>query len=318
MSTSLSRRQFLRQSALATAGLAATGTTMVGCKTTTSTDRHGPLYKISLAEWSLHRALRDQKTMTNLDFPLVARQTYGIEAVEFVNQFFKDKARDMDYLKELKNRCESEGVNSPLIMCDGEGRLGDPDAAQRRVAVENHHQWVDAAKYLGCHSIRVNADAGGVGSFEEQQKRAADGLRQLSEYGASAGLNVIVENHGGLSSNGAWLVGVMKMVGLDNCGTLPDFGNFQIKPGEVYDRYRGVAEMMPYAKAVSAKTHDFDLNGNEIHTEYRHMMRIVLSAGYRGYVGVEYEGNELSEPDGIRASKRLLIQVREELSGEFA
>jgi sugar phosphate isomerase/epimerase len=159
----------------------------------------------------------------------------------------------------------------------------------------------------------VNAATTGNGSFEEKQKLAADGLRDLSEYGAKLNLNVIVENHGGLSSNGAWLAGVMEIVDLPNCGTLPDFGNFNIGDGKMYDRYTGVTELMPFAKAVSAKSHDFDAEGNETHTDYRRMMKIVLRAGYRGYVGIEYEGGKLSEAEGVLATKKLLETVRDEL-----
>ncbi|MCU0770700.1 MAG: sugar phosphate isomerase/epimerase [Verrucomicrobia bacterium] len=271
-----------------------------------------PQFKISLAEWSLHRALGEKK-LTNLDFPKVAKQEFGLDAVEYVNQFFKDKAGDEAYLDELRRICDGEGVRSLLIMCDGEGSLGDPDDAARNQAVENHHQWVRAGKRLGCHSIRVNAATGGKGSFEEQQKRAADGLRSLAGYAAPHGLNVIVENHGGLSSNGTWLAGVMKMVNLPNCGTLPDFGNFRIAPGEEYDRYQGIKELMPFAKGVSAKSYDFDEAGNETKMDYARILQIVTEAGYHGYVGIEYEGSRLGEYEGIRATRRLLERVREEL-----
>ncbi|MBM3835099.1 MAG: sugar phosphate isomerase/epimerase [Verrucomicrobia bacterium] len=272
-----------------------------------------PLFRISLAEWSLNKALFGKK-LDHLDFPKTAKRDYGIDAIELVNQFFMDKATDQKYLGEFKKRADGEGVKVLLIMCDDEGNLGDIDPAKRRKAVENHHKWADAAKYFGCHSIRVNAETGGVGGFEDQQKRAADGLRSLSEYGAKLGLHVIVENHGGLSSNGAWLAGVMRIVNLPNCGTLPDFGNFDLGDGKQYDRYKGVTEMIPFAKAVSAKSHDFDAQGNEIHTDYRKMLRIVLDAGYRGYFGIEYEGEKLSEPEGIKATKKLLEKVRSELS----
>lgn len=269
-----------------------------------------PLYKISLAEWSLHKTLFAGR-LDNLDFPKAAKE-YGIEAVELVNQFWKDKAENQDYLAELKRRSADVGVKILLIMIDGEGALGDPDPAGRAKAVENHYRWVTAAKTLGCHSIRVNAQS--RGDYAEQQKLAADGLRRLSEYAATHGLNVIVENHGGLSSNGAWLAGVMQAVDLSNCGTLPDFGNFHVSNEEEYDRYQGVKELMPYAKAVSAKSHDFDAEGNETHTDYRKMMEIVVEAGYHGYVGIEYEGSKLSEPEGILATKKLLERVRDELS----
>jgi sugar phosphate isomerase/epimerase len=308
----MNRRQFIQTTGTLTTGLSLAA--LGGCATAGTGRR--PWFEISLAEWSLHRTIRDQKKMTNLDFPKVARRDFEISAVEYVNQFFMDKARDENYLKELKTICEGEGVKSVLIMCDGEGNLGDPVAARREQAVTNHHKWADAAKFLGCHSIRVNAATGGVGSFEEQQQRAADGLAKLGEYCAKLKLNAIVENHGGLSSHGGWLAGVMKMIGRKNVGTLPDFGNFVIdrQNGMQYDRYQGTAELMPFAKGVSAKSHDFDVAGNEKNTDYRRMLQIVKDAGYRGYIGIEYEGGGLSEPDGIRATKKLLEVVRAEMS----
>ena len=269
------------------------------------------LFEISIAEWSLHKSLFGKK-ITNLEFPVIAKKEFNISAVEYVNQFFKDKANDKNYLNELKKICDNEGVKSLLIMCDGEGKLGDPDKSKRISSVNNHKRWVEAAKHLGCHSIRVNASSSG--SYDDQQKLAADGLSKLSEFASTHGLNVIVENHGGLSSNGQWLSAVMKSVNMKNCGTLPDFGNFRIGGGKTYDRYKGVNELMPFAKAVSAKSHDFDDNGNEIHTDYHKMMKIVIDAGYRGYVGIEYEGSKLGEYDGIKATKKLLESVREKLS----
>ncbi len=265
-----------------------------------------PLFKISLAEWSLHRTIFNG-SLDNLDFPREAKRTYGIEAVEYVNQFFKDKAKDYDYLTDLSRRAGDEGVQNLLIMCDGLGKLGDPDAKARTQAIENHFPWAEAAKRLGCHSIRVNASS--AGSFAEQQKLAADGLSRLAEYAGQFDLNVIVENHGGLSSNGSWLAGVMRQVNLPNCGTLPDFGNFHD-----YDRYQGVEELLPFAKGVSAKSHDFDAAGNETKTDYMRMLKLVLAAGYHGHVGVEYEGKALSESEGIKATKALLERVRDELA----
>jgi sugar phosphate isomerase/epimerase len=269
-----------------------------------------PLFKISLAEWSLHRTLKEGK-MDNLDFPAFARKEFGISAVEYVNQFFKDKAKDKKYLSDLKKRCDDSGVKSVLIMIDGEGSLGHPDDAERKKAIENHYQWVEAAKFLGCHSIRVNAHS--EGSYDEQMKLAADGLRRLNEFGAMHDIGVIVENHGGLSSNGQWLAGVMKMVGHKNCGTLPDFGNFRVSDTEEYDRYQGVKELMPFAKGVSAKSHEFDDKGNEVRTDYFKMIQIVLDAGYHGYIGIEWEGEEPGEVEGIRLTQRLLGRVRDKL-----
>lgn len=275
-----------------------------------------PLFTISLAQWSLNRAIRN-KTLDHLDFPKVAKADYGIDAVEYVNTLFGQGAKP-DYVRELKKRCDDLAVTSVLIMCDGEGALGDADNAKRTQAVDNHRKWLDASKILGCHSIRVNAQS--AGSFEEQQRLAADGLRKLCEVADPLNLNVIVENHGGLSSNGEWLAGVMKKVDHNRVGTLPDFGNFCMDwskkndPASWYDRYKGVAELMPFAKGVSAKSHDFNDEGNETNTDYRRMMKIVLDAGYKGHVGIEYEGSRLSEPEGIRATKKLLEKVRDEMS----
>ena len=273
------------------------------------------IFEISLAEWSLHKALYAGE-LDNLDFPKTARVDYGLDAIEYVNSFFKDKAEDRGYLKELKSRADDHGVSSLLIMCDGEGAIGDPDDAARTTAVENHYRWVEAAKYLGCHSIRVNAQSDG--SPAEQRQLAADGLRRLTEFAAARDINVIVENHGGLSSNGEWLSSVIEAVDSPRCGTLPDFGNFHLHDNQWYDRYVGIAELMPFAKAVSAKSQDFDENGAERHTDYARMLRIVLDAGYRGYIGIEYEGSELSEPDGIRATLALLERTREMLAEEYS
>jgi sugar phosphate isomerase/epimerase len=288
----MDRRGFLTQTAAVAAGLGLASL---------RADEKKPLFKISLAQWSLHRAFFGKK-LDPIDFAKIAKHDYGISNIEYVNQFYKDKKKDDDYLKELKKRADGEGVRSVLIMCDGEGALGDADTKKRSQAVANHHRWAEWAKFLGCHSIRVNAQSSG--SYEEQMDRAADGLRQLTEFTAKLELNTIVENHGGNSSNGKWLSAVMKKVDHPRCGTLPDFGNFGS-----YDRYQGVKELMPYAKGVSAKTHDFDAEGNETHTDYFKMMKIVLDAGYHSFVGIEYEGGKISEPEGIRATKKLLEKI---------
>lgn len=306
MTHDLDRRQFFGSAIAATAAFVALPRGLSAAARTPG----APLFDISLAEWSLHRTLH-AKEMTNLDFPKTARE-FGIGAVEYVNSFFKAEVKDAAYLAELAKRCDGEGVRSLLIMCDGLGELGNPDEKKRAQAVANHVVWLDAARRLGCHSIRVNAAS--AGTYEEQMKLAADGLRALTELGAERELNVIVENHGGLSSNGKWLAGVMKAVDHPRCGTLPDFGNFRVKDDEWYDRYQGVAELMPYAKAVSAKSHEFDEAGNETKTDYERMLGIVLKAGYHGFVGIEYEGAGLGEREGIVATKTLLERVRDKLA----
>ena len=293
----LNRREFLRVAGVATGALAAPDLSFA-----LQAPQKGR-FAISLAEWSLHRALF-KKTITNLDFARLAKEDFGVTGLEYVNQFFKDKAKDQAYLEDLKSRADGYGLKNVLIMIDGEGMLGAPDEAERTKAVESHKPLIDSAKFLVCHAIRVNAAS--RGEYAEQQRLAADGLRRVGEYGAAQGISVIVENHGGLSSNGEWLVGVMKLVGLPGVGTLPDFGNFRVSREQEYDRYKGVAELMPYAKGVSAKSHDFDPQGNETHTDYKKMLDIVIASAYRGFIGIEYEGETLGEPEGIKATKALI------------
>jgi L-ribulose-5-phosphate 3-epimerase len=301
MPSEIQRRKFLQFAATIGAGAALSN------RLTFAQDAQKPKFpfRISLAEWSLHKTIFGGK-LDNLDFAKTAKEEFKINAVEYVNQFFKDKAKDDSYLAELKKRHDDLQVKCLLIMIDGEGALGDADEAKRKTAIENHYKWVEAAKFLGCHSIRVNAQS--TKDYEEAKKLAADGLRRLSEFAAPFNINVIVENHGGLSSNGKWLAETIASVGLKNCGTLPDFGNFHD-----YDRYQGVTETMPYAKSVSAKSHDFDDQGNETKTDYFKMMKIVADAGYKGFVGIEYEGNKLEEFAGIHATKKLLVKVRKKM-----
>lgn len=302
----MNRKVFLRNASAIVAGCAvmpAWGKELVSSKKT--------FFEISLAQWSLHKKLF-AKEMDNLDFPEMTKKEFGIGVVEYVNTFFKDKAEDTQYLNELLKRCKDNGVKNHLIMCDGEGDLGNADAAARTKAVENHYKWVNAAKYLGCTTIRVNA--AGKGTAAEVADNAAEGLRKLGEYAAKEKINVIVENHGGYSSDGSWLSGVMKKVNRSNVGTLPDFGNFCIrrdgnKCAEEYDRYKGTKELMPFAKGVSAKSYNFDGNGNCVETDYEKMLKIVKDSGFKGYVGIEYEGSALSESEGILKTKALLERI---------
>lgn len=285
-----------------------------------------PDFLISLAQWSLHKtyfggSINDWNEFGRLlmespdellkgeidpkDFPTVAKG-YDIHCIELVNTFYFSKANDQAYWDEFKILCEKEGVKVGLIMCDALGDLGGSDPEARQKAVENHYPWVDIAQFLGAKSIRVNA--AGQGSEEEVAANAVDGLSKLGEYGASKGINIIVENHGGYSSDGQWLSGVMEKVGMDNVGTLPDFGNFY-----EYDKYQGIADLMPYAKGVSAKSNSFDEEGNEVNSDFLRIMKIVKESGFKGYVGIEYEGSELSEDEGIKATKALLEKVFAEI-----
>jgi len=258
----------------------------------------GQRFKISLAEWSFHRAI-GKGAMTNLDFPRIAKTKYNLDAVEYVSTFFKGKSEDTQYLTSLKDSCSKYGVRSLLIMVDGEGNLADTSASVRQKAVENHYKWVKAAQFLGCHSIRVNA--AGRGTMGQVQFAAIDALTKLSDYAVKYNINVIVENHGGNSSIGKWRAEIMKTVNRPNCGTLPDLGNFY-----EYDRYQGVKDIIPFAKGVSGKTYDFDTEGNETKIDYAKMMKIISDSNFSGYVDVEYEGNILSEDEGVKATIALL------------
>ncbi|TAI47391.1 sugar phosphate isomerase/epimerase family protein [Flagellimonas allohymeniacidonis] len=280
-------------------------------------------FKLSLAQWSIHRMIQDEG-LDPYQFAAKAKE-WGFSGLEYVSQLYEDELKSADFSKEAmdnfvqKSLAESQkhGLTNLIIMIDHEGDLSAADETERKAAVESHFKWVDAAAALGCHSVRVNLMGSKVA--DEWTEASVDGLTQLSNYAKDKNINVIVENHGGLSSNAAMLVEVIKRVNLPNCGTLPDFGNFcvQREDGsyfeseciEEYDRYKGITELMPYAKAVSAKSHDFDENGNEINTDYARMIKIVKDAGYSGYIGVEYEGSELGEEEGIQATKALLEKL---------
>lgn len=278
----------------------------------------GPLFRISLAEWSINRPLFSGQ-MQHLDFAKIAKSV-GIGAIEYVNQFFKDKAKDKAYLQEMNARAKGEGVTQVLIMCDAEGNLGDPDAVKRQAAVQNHYKWVEAAAFLGCHTIRVNGYSSGTP--DEQMKLVADGMRRLCEFADQHRIDVVIENHGGLSSNARWLVQTIRSVNHARAGTLPDFGNFRISgptkdnPNakvESYDSYAGVREMMPLAKGVSVKPRVWDFNGNSRDIDLLKMMTIVVDAGYRGHAGIEY-GPEGKELEGVAGLRQQLETVRDQLT----
>ncbi len=268
-------------------------------------------FKISLAEWSLHNALFKGE-MTNLDFAQKSRNL-NCEGLEYVNAFFKDKAKDISYLNELNSRANSEGQTNVLIMIDGEGNLADANEKQRIQGIENHFKWVDAAHHMNCHAIRVNL-AGGTNKTEAI-KASIDSLEKLSNYAAQAKINILVENHGGFSSDGKWMQSVFSQVKNENCGTLPDFGNFCIEKGinntckEGYNRYLGTSELMPFAKAISAKTYAFDKNGQETTIDYSRMLKMVKDSGYKGFIGIEFEGTGVSETEGIQLTRDLLINT---------
>lgn len=300
------RRDFLTTAA---AGFASTVLAPIpGSAAEPSATAAAPWFDISLAQWSLNGAFWSG-TRDRLRFAEIAKRDFGIRNVEYVNQFYQE-GFSPTVTAELKRVADGEGVRNVLIMCDHCGRLGDPDPSLQAAAVSAHEPWLEAAATLGCHAIRVNAFSEASETYGTQLDRTANGLRQVCERGETYGLNVIVEPHGGLSSNGAWLAALMDLVSHPRVGTLPDFGNFgDARQGWSYDRYQGTAQAMPYAKGVSAKTFGFDATGEENTMDFRRLLRIVRDAGFHGFIGAEWEGKAIDEPTGIRLTRDLLIQL---------
>ncbi len=275
--------------------------------------------KISLAEWSFHKALFAGK-LDHLDFAAKAKNDFGIDAVEYVNGFFggtkmsfKEAAKDKNYLNELLKRSKDVDVFNHLIMVDDEGPLALPNDQERLQAVDNHKKWIEAAKFLGCQSVRVNLH--GEGDSNEKKTASIDSLSRLCEFAKTMDINILVENHGSDSSNGAWIADVMKQVNKPNVGTLPDFGNFCISHPwgttqdgceDEYDRYKGVSEMLPFAKGVSAKSYDFDENGKQPLMDYKRLIGLVKESGFKGFIGIEFEGKSGDEEEGVRKTKALI------------
>lgn len=268
--------------------------------------------KISLAQWSLHRSFRDG-THDPKQFASIAQNTYKLDAIEYVNGFFTDRSQDEKFWQEMRERASDVGVLNLLMMVDDEGDLGVADDASRKTAVENHYKWVNAASILGCHSVRVNA----FGEADRSAYRAAivDGMGQLAEYAAQSNIHIVIENHGLFSSDAALISGIIREVNMPNFGSFPDFGNWCLSAKwgstqgdceQAYDRYLGVKELLPYAKAVSAKSYNFNAKGEDTKIDYYRMLKIVKESDYDGYIGIEYEGVELGEHEGILTTRHLL------------
>ncbi|MFT6065498.1 MAG: sugar phosphate isomerase/epimerase [Polaribacter sp.] len=280
-------------------------------------------FKLSLAQWSLHKTFNDQG-VDPFKFAEMSK-AMGFEGLEYVNHLYAKQIEELGFdtvIDSLKTLSEKNGMQNVLIMVDNEGDLADPDEDVRDAAVENHKKWIDAAAKLGAHAIRVNTF--GTNDPEIWKTAVVDGLKKLSMYAATKNINVLCENHGWLSSDAEKLMQAITAVNMTNCGTLPDFGNWCTKRKdktakwgeceEVYpDKYKGTALMMAAAKAVSAKSYDFDENGNETTIDYTKMLQIVKDAGYTGFVGVEYEGSRLDETAGTKATKDLLLKAAKEV-----
>ena len=312
----MNRRSFAYQ--LAAASIALPFTTACGRQKKPRNEEMKEVIKpsepnISLAQWS-HNKEFFKGEMDPRDFAKIARRDYEIEAIEYVNQFYTDHAKDQSFWREMKQRADDLDVKSLLIMVDDEGELGSANQNARSQAVENHYKWVDAASILGCHSIRVNA----FGAEDKETFRSAivDGMSRLCAYASKEEINVIIENHGLHSSNAGFIVEIIEEVGMENFGTFPDFGNWCMSAmwGSIqgdqcvdsYNIYQGVREFMPYAKAVSAKSYEFDEEGNETTIDYYQVLKHVKEASYEGYIGIEYEGEQVSPSEGIRKTRELI------------
>ncbi len=258
--------------------------------------------RISLGQWSLHKAM-GRRLISNLDFPRVAREQFGIEGLEFVN--FLWEAPTSDYVQRVKRAMSSTATKAVLIMCDGEGLMAHSVKEKRLQAAASHYKWVDIAAELGAHAIRANLrsekEPKTPAEVDAVVNYAAESFRKLAEYGASRKINVLIENHGGVSSDPVAMARVMKAVKLPNFGMLPDFGNF----AKEADRYDAVAKFMPYAKGVTFKCVDFK-DGKETTMDMDRLMKSVLDSGYRGWVGIEFDGDRLTEYEGILSARNYL------------
>lgn len=287
---------------------------LLGILLASCTPQEKDIPKISLAQWSMHQQLFDGSADPK-DFAKDAKEKYGIQAIEYVSAFYKDQATDESFWKDMKERSDQYEVKNIMIMVDGEGDLGAEDEQERLQAVMNHHKWIKAASILECQSIRVNAF--GSSNYEVFKESMIKSLTELGETASLYNLNIIIENHGSFSSEADKIVDIISQVGLPNVGTLPDFGNwcYSKQWGGVdgaceasYDLYQGVEEFMPFAKSVSAKTYDFNEDGTPEFIDFKKMMAIVKNAGFKGYIGIEYEGKNLSEDDGIKATKEIILK----------
>jgi len=304
MSESMKRRTFIRNSAI---GATALATTPLFANCTREKE-----LKISLAQWSLHRSFRNGD-LDPVDFASIAMEKYKIHAIEYVNGLYPDKGSDESFWKEMKTRSADAGVKNLVLMVDDEGDLGAASEKKRLQSVENHYKWVNAAKLLACPTMRVNA----FGDSDREIYRMAikDGMSRLADYAAESGINIVIENHGLFSSDAALIAEIIREVNRPNFGSFPDFGNWCLSAkwgttqGEcdrVYDRYQGVSELLPFAKAVSAKSYNFNDKGEDTKIDYYKMMKIVKESDYKGYIGIEYEGMEKSEHEGILITKELM------------
>ncbi|MGK0185904.1 MAG: L-ribulose-5-phosphate 3-epimerase [Verrucomicrobiales bacterium] len=315
----LDRRQFLRNSSAALAA----ATFPIGYS---HADDEGPRFRLSLGQWTFHRAFRGAPGVAKrdpLEFPTMAGEL-GFAGVDYSGILLGDDHANPKKIAELNRRAKDAGVHNLLILVDLHDALGAKDAVKRTANVQKYIPWLESAAALGCTGVRVNPISDAGSSADEQARLLADGTSQLLEHADRLKLDIMFENHGeGLRTDGAWIASAVKRVDHPRCGTLPDFGNFQKNraKGEFHDRYAGVAAMLPFAKGICAKSHDFDADGEECYSDYGRLLKMVVDSGYRGWIEVEYEGpslgsggptrervpaDPLGEKEGALATKKLL------------
>ncbi len=261
---------------------------------------------LAVQQYSFNRQLRSGE-LNILDFPKTVVKGTGIKALEYFNGHIEDKIKDTAFFKQLRKRSDDLGAVNTMMLCRSKNAVDSPDAKIRKLAIEGYRPWLEATRVLGGKYIRV--DTRHKGEAEKQKGFAVAGLRSLCKVADEYEMGILVENHGNHSGNGAWLADVMKQVDLANCGTLPDFQNFK-----EYDPYQGVSEMMPWAKILCAKAKSFDDNGDEENIDFRKMLKIAKAAGFRGYIGIEFEGHGVDPVQGINATKKLIQKVMRELN----
>lgn len=286
-------------------------------------------FTIGLSQWAFHRAIfgdaRDhyRTFIKNLhsdpdsvlagemdprDIVWRAREL-DVGVVDLVNILWFGHGEDKPWLNDFKTRARDANVTFGVLMCDQLARSGAADAKERRQSVEDHTRWMETAAELGCPFLRINPY--GEGTYLEQCQRSAETLHALAERSADYGLEVIVENHGHPGSNGAWLAMLIEMANHSRVGTYTDLDNFfmggwDLNPERRYDRHQGLLDLAPYTKAISAKTHDFDPDGEETTIDYHACLKILIDSGFSGLVSAEFEGNRVDETEGSKLTVELL------------
>ncbi len=272
--------------------------------------------EIGLSTWSLHRHMgpikRQVVTDTGekhewteeypedvslLDFAGFARKEYGLTHLELIQMSFP--STEASYLKKLRSAVEAaEAVieNVPIDV----GDICELAPERRAEHVRNIKSWMDVAAAIGSRAVRVNTGPSREGS--DALALAVESCKRLAEHADKLGLNVLIENHGGISSDPQLLKQLIESVSTERMGACPDFGGF-----DEAIRYDGLQKIMPLAKLVHAKSYAFDEHGEETAIDYARCMQIVKNSGFSGVLSIEYEGDG-NASEGIKKTKELILR----------